>query len=484
MSAQYLPLRSEPPENDSYVPHETHSRQTFTMRNDPVMYVVPLECGWGSLFIPKLQTTVKQLPQVLQGLSIPFFVFATGSIIYREGRISFSNAAILFWIGFVAVCKYRDFKDAMRVILGCFGVTVGTPDGTYQASEGLLSEDLARVARYDEAVKFTPLGRRIWSSPISTRVSVFPQDAVVPAILAQYCWMFITDAILWTSIRVPEPTLSLWMSTVAIRFMLYVIQMVRLTSFGLPSLYSVVFFTMNVLTVLVLQAVCTVQCYYQGRDYFVRNMIVLGMAVPVGAYLIGVVYSCSCKASKAAVAGEVTHDPVVDSNAHTTEKAASRVGQTYIKVRRSLLPRRLQIAAMWISCSWLVIIFVPLFAGMDCTGFSQVMYALFMTVGRFSELVFVLLANVRVVSPAIPLIFAAVVFVGLSLQLATTMTCSGDSFALNLKVLVGVVLYGMVSVCTVFLYHYRAGQVALAAAATESDALEKNDAPGRDVELH
>lgn len=214
-------------------------------------------------------------------------------------------------------------------------------------------------------------------------------------------------------------------------------------------------------------------------------MIVLGMAVLIGAYLIGVVYSCSCKASRAAVAGEVTHDSVVDSNAHTTEKDASRVGQTYIKVRRSLLPRKLQIAAMLIPCSWLMIIFVPLFAGDGCAGFSHVLDGLFMTVERFFELLFVLLANVRVVSPAIPLIFAAAVLVGLSLQLAATMTCSGDSFAHNLKVLVGMVLYGMVSIYTVFLYHYRAGQVALAAAATEGDALEKNDdAPGRDVELH
>lgn len=212
-------------------------------------------------------------------------------------------------------------------------------------------------------------------------------------------------------------------------------------------------------------------------------MIVLGMSVPVGAYLIGVVYSCSCKASRAAVAGEVTHDSMVDSNACTTEKDASRVGQTYIKVRRSLLPRKLQIAAMWISCSWLVIIFVPFFAGVDCNGFSYV-YGFFISIGRFLELLFVLLANVRVVSPAIPLIFAAAILVKLSLQLAVTVACGGDSLAHNLKVLVGMVLYGMVSVYTVFLYHYRAGQVALAAAATESDALEKNDTPVRDVEPH
>lgn len=133
--------------------------------------------------------------------------------------------------------------------------------------------------------------------------------------------------------------------------------------------------------------------------------------------------------------------------------------------------------AMLISCSWLVIIFVFPVASLVHSVNNRGLYGFFMSVERAFELLFVFLANFHVVSPAIPLIFAAVIFAATSLQLATTVTCSGDSFALNFKVLVGMVLYGLVSVYTVFLYHYRAGQVALAAAATESDALEKNETP-------
>ena len=475
MSAQYLPLPSDPPEGDSYDTDEAHSRQIYTC-NDKVMHVVPLGRGWDTLFIPKVQTILNLLIHVLQCFSASYIVLTISSTMYSEGRISFVGAVYLLCFGWMVISGDFHLKDAMHVIMNCIGVST-SPDGTYQATEGLPPEDLARVVRHDETVNFAPLGRRIGSPSVSTRVSVFPRDIVIQAFLSQCCWIFITDAILWTSIRMPQLSVSLLLFAAFIRLGLYVFQTLLLTSYGLPSLYSVVFFTVNVLTVLVLQTICTVQSYYQGRDYFVRNMIILGMAVPIGAYLICVVYSCSCKASKAAVTGEIAQDSAVDSNAHTTEKAASRMGPTYIEVRRSLLPRRLRIVAMLISCSWLVIIFVFPVASLVHSVNNRGLYGFFMSVERAFELLFVFLANFHVVSPAIPLIFAAVIFAATSLQLATTVTCSGDSFALNFKVLVGMVLYGLVSVYTVFLYHYRAGQVALAAAATESDALEKNETP-------